>query len=285
MFIGIILMVLTTACTKTFTAHHMMKRYSECLYDTNIISNSKIIISNIPSNIRKQAEKISHKAATKNSYELLPRVTRWSTDDIKDIRTFLDNGTPTYAHLTNEQVWIQHAFHYLPGVVDLLNGPYHDKYFIKTPQGRCAHASLVLLPKKKNKTKEVSRDGTIEIGIDTNNLTPTIYHMMFRPKDNTPSLKIPYMVFLKKQSQPSQEDEKSYKKVFKAKKIITYFNKEEKVYTITYPPPAQSSYRSITLYIHMIDTNSPIKASMGNECCSIFAPYKRLLQYAKLIKK
>ncbi|TSJ80915.1 hypothetical protein [Cardinium endosymbiont of Dermatophagoides farinae] len=189
--------------------------------------------------ILNQTVKHANEEAKPETYTLLYRVARWVTDNIKDISAFSDNGKATYAHLPDEQLWIQHAFHYLPGVVDLLSGPYHHQYFIKTPQDRCARASLVLLPKEKNKPKEVCRDGTIEIGIDTNNPTPTIYHMMFHPKDNTPSLKVPYMVCLKKQSKPSQEHEKSYKERLKARKvkqITTFFNQKDKAYIIKYTP-------------------------------------------------
>lgn len=176
-----------------------VKLYSD-IASTRVTDTKSIdTVSDItPTNLSQQKEKPT-KEEVPTAYHLLCRVKRWVNNDINPntIRGFSNNGNLTYAHLPDEEVWTQHAFHYIPNLVYLLNGQYNNQYFIKTPEGRCARASLVLLPKQKNKPKEVYHDGTIEIGIDTSNPKPTIYHMMFHLKDNTPNLKIPYMHLIK----------------------------------------------------------------------------------------
>ncbi|AXI24362.1 hypothetical protein CE557_554 [Cardinium endosymbiont of Sogatella furcifera] len=276
LYLGTLFIAPILSCNNLRSSYQMtVKLYSDIVSTRVTDTKSIATVPDItPTNLSQEKEKPTKEEET-TSYRFLRRVKRWLNNKIElhTIRGFSDNGTLTYAHLLDEQVWTQHAFHYMPGVVDLLNGQYHDQYFIKTPQGRCARASLVLLPKQKNKPKEVYRDGTIAIGIDTSNPKPTIYHMMFHPKENRPSLKIPYMPLIKqnkfcqkhaKKVEQVQTNDQGGLHTEKVKKIITYFNKKENAYIVKYTPPEQSSYKLITIYIHMIETDNPSEGCMEN---------------------
>ncbi len=104
----------------------------------------------------------------------LSRVTRWSTESVCEIRQFSDidpSGEQIwrYRELSEEEVLIQRAYHYLPGTERLLTRPdFRDTYAFPTERGYGMVAQLSL----NNKDQQ----GLLYIGIDKTN---TVFHQYF----------------------------------------------------------------------------------------------------------
>lgn len=114
------------------------------------------------------------------------RVTsRWRSKNLDELRQLVDkvNGelVTRYLHLKDEDLLLQRAYHYLPGIEKLLIDPIsRRKYTFKTERGFGMIAKLF--------NQAVSYDGIIYFGVDTRetdkNIQHIVYHKYFTTIDN-----------------------------------------------------------------------------------------------------
>ncbi|WP_243518866.1 MULTISPECIES: DUF1609 domain-containing protein [unclassified Candidatus Cardinium] len=256
-------------------------RYCLVYWGVTLIISCKSAFSSHPMTLYSQCHLQNKEKAKKEiekkevCYKLHPRVTRWNTPKIYEMKIFLDKGISKYRGLADEELWLQRAFHYLPGVVNQLYGKYHNYYFTINGQEQDkiksaeATVSLVLVFKEKNKPKEVYHGGKIEIGM-CNTHPSIIHHMMFRPKENRPSLKVPY-IHLPEQNKWYEVHQKEGIKIKKNDKIgfqrdkidgsivgdvpkikpySERFCKDENLYIIKYAPLKKSPHKLVTICMH-----------------------------------
>lgn len=105
------------------------------------------------------------------------RIRRWKTKNPTIIREFKDRNkqgkiVQKYANLTDKEISVQRAFHYLPGTEKLLSEDYREIYTFPTEKGRGAYASHFL--------NGIELTGFVYFGQDKRD--GKIYHKNFEPK-------------------------------------------------------------------------------------------------------
>ena len=108
-----------------------------------------------------------------------PRVARWNTKDINQIKGFPDikkgHTVYQYKNNTNDSILEQRARHFLPGIERLLNTPYKEIYSKKINNASFKFNARLL---HGNKVYE----GPVTIGIDRN--SNTLFHKYFEGRVN-----------------------------------------------------------------------------------------------------